>query len=551
MKFKKLIVLTAVVLAVCFLGYRAVSNTGHDDHEHDHAEHATATDNHDDHEGEYVTTKGAYAIMEAEHESHFDGSVVQLSEEDVARFGIEVDRAGSGEFEVHLNVPGEIAVNSDRMAHIVPVTGGIVRQTFKKLGDPVKSGEVIAWVESANLGKAKMDYLSKWGEMTCCALDLARAQQIHDNTLKFLEVLAGSPSLETLENVGGIEMGDNLSKLVTAYAEYSFAKSAYEREKPLFEQKISSGEDFLKSQNLLKKSYAGYAAARDSISFAVKRKLLEANRARQLQSMALKNAERQLKMLGLTDENIKELEVMAESQISTPPAASDCANPNCAECVRKKEAANKSLAVLKRAEEKLAWYPLVAPFDGTIIDKHIVLGELVGTESTVYVVADLDTVWADLQIHQKDVGLIKKGQTVLISAKSGAHQIKGVIDYVDPVINEKTRTALARVVLDNTSRRFRPGTFITAGVEVSSRNTKLVVSKDILQDVDDKTCIFVKKEHGFEARPVTIGRSNERKVEIASGLQAGEIIVTKNSFRLKAELAKSADGGHAGHGHAH
>ena len=110
------------------------------------------------------------------------------------------------------------------MAHIVPVVAGIVRQISKKLGDPVKAGEVIAWLESSDLGKAKMDYLGKWAEMTCCALDLTRAQQIHDNTIKLLGILADSPSLETLQDVSGIEMGDNLSKLISTYAEYSFAK---------------------------------------------------------------------------------------------------------------------------------------------------------------------------------------------------------------------------------------------------------------------------------------------------------------------------------------
>ena len=73
--------------------------------------------------------------------------------------------------------------------------------------------------------------------------------------------------------------------------------------------------------------------------------------------------------------------------------------------------------------------------------------------------------------------------------------------------------------------------------------------KSILQDVDDKTCVFIQNEQGFEARPVTVGWSNDECVEIVSGLRPGEKIVTKNSFRLKAELEKTAGGGHAGHAH--
>jgi cobalt-zinc-cadmium efflux system membrane fusion protein len=86
---------------------------------------------------------------------------------------------------------------------------------------------------------------------------------------------------------------------------------------------------------------------------------------------------------------------------------------------------------------------------------------------------------------------------------------------------------------------------------VEKRKAELVVAKDILQDMDDETCVFIQNDHGFEAHPVALGWSNDKYVEIVSGLRAGDKIVTKNSFRLKAELEKTAGGGHAGHGHVH
>ncbi|MHC4388300.1 MAG: efflux RND transporter periplasmic adaptor subunit [Planctomycetota bacterium] len=510
-------------------------------------------------EGEYVTTQGGYAVAEAEHEDrgghqhgeHGSDSIVQLSEQDVEKFGIEVDRAGPREFEIHLSVPGEIVINTDRMAHIVPTVPGIVRQVSKKLGDAIKADEVIAWLESADLGRAKIDYLGKWAEVGCCALDLTRAEQIHDNTIKLLEILKTSPSLETLQNTKGIAMGDNRSKLISAYAEYSFAKAAYLREKPLFEQKITSEQDFLTAQNAFKKTDAQYTAVCDSIAFEVRRDLLEAQRSQQLQRMQLKGAERQLKLLSLTNKDIRELELLAQGQDLPPGQESDCTDPNCTTCASEGHTPDEAAADAIHAEEKLAWYPLRAPFDGTIISKHITLGEMVKDDSEVFVVADLSTVWVDLRVHQKDLALVKEDQKVRISTKSDVRETEGVIDYVSPVIDEKTRTALARIELDNTPGRLRPGTFITANVLVEERNAEVVVAKSVLQDVDDKTCVFVQDEHGFELRPVTIGLSNDEYVEIVAGLRPGEKIVTKNSFRLKAELEKAAGGGHAGHGHAH
>ena len=79
----------------------------------------------------------------------------------------------------------------------------------------------------------------------------------------------------------------------------------------------------------------------------------------------------------------------------------------------------------------------------------------------------------------------------------------------------------------------------------------MVVAKSVLQDIDDKSCVFVQSEHGFEPRPVIIGRSNETFVEIIDGLKSGEIIVTENSFRIKAQLEKAAAGEQVGHGHSH
>ncbi len=92
---------------------------------------------------------------------------------------------------------------------------------------------------------------------------------------------------------------------------------------------------------------------------------------------------------------------------------------------------------------------------------------------------------------------------------------------------------------------------MTADVLVDKAAAKVVVAKDIIQDMDDKPTVFVRTDHGFEPRTVSFGLVNDVVVEITSGLAAGERIVTRNGFRLKAELQKVAGGAHAGHGHAH
>lgn len=499
--------------------------------------------------GDRVVTIGAAAVAEAQHEAggHAD-QVVSLTQDEVERYAIETGIAGPGEVDVHVTLPGQIAINTDRVAHIMPNAAGVVREVLKNVGDTVKAGEVIAWLESAELGTAKVDYLSKWAELTCCSIDLTRAQEIYDSTIGLLETLKSSPSLETISEVRGEALDANHTVLVSAYAELILARSAYVREKSLFEKKISSEQDYLATENELKKAGAKYAAVSDSIAFDVRRTLMEAQRDLQVRQIELKGAERNLYVLGLNTEDVKDIELFA-SGLKSAGHEEVCDIPNCAEC--EAEGAVQMAVVLNAQDEKLAWYPLRAPFDAKVIEKHITLGEKLSDESIAFTVADLGTVWVDLSVFQKDLPLVRQGQPVTVSVGPENGKIKGTISYVGPIVGERTRTALARVVLDNPSGTLRPGTFVTADVLVDKAAAEVVVPKDIIQDMDDKPTVFVRTDHGFEPRTVSFGLVNDVVVEITSGLAAGERIVTRNGFRLKAELQKVAGGAHAGHGHVH
>jgi cobalt-zinc-cadmium efflux system membrane fusion protein len=139
---------------------------------------------------------------------------------------------------------------------------------------------------------------------------------------------------------------------------------------------------------------------------------------------------------------------------------------------------------------------------------------------------------------------------VTISAGDRFPTVQGVLDYLDPTINPKTRTALARIVLPNPSGLWRPGLFISANIALEQTSTNATVEKSSIQYLEDKPCVFVLHGGQFEPRFLTLGWTNDRYVEIVSGLTAGETIVTKNSFRLKAEFMKRSMGD-IGHGHVH
>lgn len=361
-----------------------------------------------------------------EHEDE-GGQIIELSEEQIDEIGIELATAGGGKIEVSVSLPGEIAINTDRMVHIVPRVPGIVREVKKKLGDPVKAGEVMAVIRSRDLADAKAGYLA-------------------------------------------------------AIERYDLAKTIFEREEKLWKEKISSEQEYLDAKK-------GFAEAK----------------------IQMRSVEQKLHALGFSEEYLEKLPLEQESQLTT--------------------------------------FEITAPFNGTVIKKHIVLGGVVKDDVDVFVVADLDTVWVDLHVYPKDLMKIKKGQKVVISAGQTMPDAEGVICYVGPVVVAESRTALARVVLPNSTGVFRPGLFVTAKVTIDNVEADVIVPKDAVQTLDGKKYVFIKDEHGFEPSFVNLGQSNAGFVQIISGLDPGRQYVTKGAFELKAKIVTSTIDSHAGHGH--
>ena len=448
---------------------------------------------------------------EEEGEHHGEERMVLLDEKELKEFGIPLAEAGPGVIEIQATFPGEVALDPDRLAHIVPRAPGIARQMEVRIGDRVRAGAVLAWLESAELGEAKAAFLAARRRLELARTDLERERAVHDNTLKMLELLASSPSLDALSEMEAIEMGEYRSRLVAAYAECLFSEAAYRREKGLYEKKITSQGGFLDAERAYKKARSRYVTERDSIAFSVKRALLDRRRALDVAELDLKAAERTLHLLGLTDEDLAGFEDWS------------------------------------RNDEKLAWYALRAPFAGRVIAKHITRGERLARDDTAFTLADLSTVWIELTVYQKDLDRVREGQEVWVSTGPEGPEAVGRIDYISPLLDEATRTATARVELPNPEGRWRPGMFVSGRVSMARIEAALVVPRTALQVLGGREVVFVHTGEGFEPRPVTTDRADARFVEVTKGLAAGTVYAAANAFTLKAELNKAS----FGEGHAH
>jgi cobalt-zinc-cadmium efflux system membrane fusion protein len=204
------------------------------------------------------------------------------------------------------------------------------------------------------------------------------------------------------------------------------------------------------------------------------------------------------------------------------------------------------LAIVE-SDNALTPYELKTLIDGTVIAKHITRGEAVSRDRDTYLIADLSSVWVDLTVYQRDIDRIKVGQEVAIYTGHGPVAGRGTISYITPVIDERTRTATARLTLGNEDGEWRPGMFITAQVLIERLESEVVIPKTAIHTLDERKVVFVETPEGFSPQEVVLGKEGPANIEVLSGLNLGARYVSIGGFTLKAELGKSAFGD--GHGH--
>jgi cobalt-zinc-cadmium efflux system membrane fusion protein len=155
-------------------------------------------------------------------------------------------------------------------------------------------------------------------------------------------------------------------------------------------------------------------------------------------------------------------------------------------------------------------------------------------------VADLSSVWAEFAVSPKELGGLRAGQRATVTSTAFDGRAEGRVTYVGALLGEPTRTARARVVLANPQGTWRPGLFVTVGVQGGEATAAIAVPAEAVHTVDQQPVVFKAVAGGFEPVVVKTGRSDGRMTEIVAGLKPGERIAAKNAFVLKAELGKAS-----------
>lgn len=192
---------------------------------------------------------------------------------------------------------------------------------------------------------------------------------------------------------------------------------------------------------------------------------------------------------------------------------------------------------------------IAAPYSGVIVDKFVLEGQQIMAGEPLYRIADLSVVWVEGEVFEQDLPLVRLGQAVEIELEARPGETRrGEVVFIQPTVNAETRTVQIRVALDNARGQLKPGMYATVRIRSMNGGSVLHVPRSAVLSTGRRDLVFVQRADGMlEPRDVVRGIATDDRVEIRSGLRAGETVVASATFLVDAESnLGSALGGMAG-----
>jgi Cu(I)/Ag(I) efflux system membrane fusion protein len=200
------------------------------------------------------------------------------------------------------------------------------------------------------------------------------------------------------------------------------------------------------------------------------------------------------------------------------------------------DVADRDLDAIARAGAPLEQVPVRSPASGFVIEKNVVAGSAVAAGERLLRIAPLDRVWLEAEVYESELGLVRVGAPVTVTLPyAPGRSWDGKIAWVSPTLTGETRTARVRIELPNPDLELRPDMY--ANVELSApRGMRTLVPESAVLYAGERRFVFLDLGGGrFRPQRVEVGMRSGERVEILSGLEAGERIVTSGTFLIASE----------------
>jgi len=423
-----------------------------------------------------------------------------------------------------MRAPGRVAPDLGRYAVITPRSPGVVRAIHVNLGEEVKAGQVLATVDSREVGRARLELRTQLQSLEVAEAQALWQEAAYANTLELIKGLRRGDDPDAIQHrLEGRPVGAGRERIMTAYSAYRLAQAALERNEGLARSKVVSLSQLQQAKGAYEAAAATYQALLDRTEYDMKMTNLQARQARRQARTAVGVAHEQLKILGVdsSDVSLEDQEAESENQ-AVPPATR------------------------AHDHDPLSTYALVAPFNGTIIDrKQVAPGVALDATAPLFTIADLSTVWLEVNVTENDFDVLARAKDATLAFESPAYPGKtfeGKVIYRGDLVDEASRSVKLLASTSNPDRLLKPGMFISATVSCLGTYEAVSVPESALVTQGRGTYVFVKLgPERFERRPVQAGGGSNGLIAMTEGLSAGDEVVVQGASKLKARTIQAAD----------
>lgn len=209
------------------------------------------------------------------------------------------------------------------------------------------------------------------------------------------------------------------------------------------------------------------------------------------------------------------------------------------------------IAELEKAGKPNIRLPIYTQQSGVVVEKMVQQGQYVNVGEVLFNVADLSRVWVEIEVYENEFPNIKIGQQVQITSQSyPGKPFSGRISFIYPFLDPKTRTVKARVEMPNAGMKLKPDMFVNAIIKMPL-GSAIVVPITAVMDSGKRQTVWVESQPGmFEPREVQVGQQTDDKIQILSGINAGDKVAVSGAYLIDSESQLKGGGGqdHSQHG---
>ncbi len=464
---------------------------------------------------------------EHEHEHEHEGSIIP---------GIETAVAVAGDGWDAVTATGKVIVPPDRLVKISPRIDGKVVSARGTVGDFVKRGQVLAVISSVELAEARAQYRQARARLKAAEENLAREIQLAKlgaNTQRPVEEarsekIAAQGDLNDAKS----ELAQAKSELAREESELAQCKARLQRARELYTDQIISRQDLESAEAEFKRDSAAVESAKSKISQAEAR----VEKAKSRLEIAQQYLSREEK---ISKSKVLDVRALQSAKADVTSARIDV------------EAAADRIRVLganpSGSGDSVA---VVSPISGRIVERRTNVGEMASPSDALFTVANLEQVWLEADVYEKDLARVRKGQSVEIRVDAYPDKVfGGTVDSVGDILNPESRTAKVRCNVSNSQGLLRGEMFAKVSVITARRGSAVLVPREaVLDDAGTKIvftpCLDCPEDvkagasvcGSYDKLQVQTGNSQGNRIEILAGIEPGTQVVTKGAFQLKTAL---------------